>query len=146
MTDMQAAIGVAQMAKLEHFTRRRKENFRLLTAGLAGLEEFLILPQATEHADPSWFAYIMSVRDSAPFKRVQLARHLEQQKIETRSFFAGNLLRQPGYMSIAHRVVGDLTNTDDVMNNALFIGVYPGLTTDRIAYITETIRDFVGSF
>lgn len=145
MTDLQAAIGVAQMAKLAHFTERRKENFRLMSAGLAGLEEFITLPSATANADPSWFAYLMLVNENAPFTRVELTRHLEQQGIETRSFFAGNLLRQPGYMHIEHRVVGDLTNTDTIMNNAFFTGVYPGLTPAMIAWITATIRDFVKS-
>ncbi len=146
MTDMQAAVGVAQMDKLQTFTERRKENFRLITEGLSGLEDFFILPQATAHSDPSWFAYILTLRADAPFSRVELAKHLDGNLIETRGMFAGNLLRQPGYLSIEHRVVGGLENTDYIMNNTLFMGVFPGLTQAKINYVTETIRDFVKRF
>ena len=146
MTDMQAAVGVAQMDKLQTFTERRKENFRLITEGLSGLEDFFILPQATAHSDPSWFAYILTLRADAPFSRVELAKHLDGSLIETRGMFAGNLLRQPGYLSIEHRVVGGLENTDYIMNNTLFMGVFPGLTQAKINYVTETIRDFVKRF
>lgn len=143
MTDMQAAIGAAQMDKLQAFTDRRKENFRLITEGLLGLEDFFILPQATAHSDPSWFAYILTLRDKAPFSRVELAQFLDEKRIETRGLFAGNLLRQPGYMNIEHRVVGGLDNTDFIMNNTLFMGVFPGLTPAKINYVTDTIRQFV---
>ena len=146
MTDMQAAIGAAQMDKLQMFTDRRKENFRLITEGLRGLEDFFILPQATEHSDPSWFAYILTLRESAPFSRVELAQHLDENLIETRGLFAGNLLRQPGYMNIEHRVVGGLENTDYIMNNTLFMGVFPGLTQAKINYVTDKIRDFTKRF
>jgi CDP-6-deoxy-D-xylo-4-hexulose-3-dehydrase len=142
MTDMQAAIGAAQMDKLEAFTARRKENFRLITEGLQGLDDFFILPKATEHSDPSWFAYILTLRDTAPFSRVDLVKHLDEHLIETRGLFAGNLLRQPGYMNIEHRVVGELANTDFIMNNTLFMGVFPGLTQAKINYVTEKIRDY----
>jgi CDP-6-deoxy-D-xylo-4-hexulose-3-dehydrase len=142
MTDMQAAVGVAQMEKLEAFTARRKEHFQMLRDGLKDLEEFFILPRATEHADPSWFAFILTLRAGVPFSRVELARHLEATLIETRGLFAGNLLRQPGYMSIPHRVVGGLDNTDFIMNNTLFLGVYPGLTPAKIDYVTDTIIKF----
>lgn len=142
MTDMQAAVGCAQMDKLEAFTARRKENFRLLCDGLQGLEEFFVLPRATEHADPSWFAFILTLRDGAPFTRVELARHLDAALIETRGLFAGNLLRQPGYQSIEKRVVGSLDNTDYIMNNTLFMGTFPGLTPAKIAYVTDTVRAF----
>ena len=142
MTDMQAAVGVAQMDKLESFTARRKRHFQMLCDGLKDLEEFFILPRATEHADPSWFAFILTVREGAPFTRVELARHLDTALIETRGLFAGNLLRQPGYLAIPHRVVGGLDNTDFIMNNTLFLGVYPGLTPAKIDYVTDTIRKF----
>ncbi|MEI6645149.1 MAG: lipopolysaccharide biosynthesis protein RfbH [bacterium] len=143
MTDMQAAIGAAQMDKLDMFTTRRKENFGLITQGLQGLDDFFILPQATEHSDPSWFAYILTLRKDAPFNRVELAQYLDENLIETRGLFAGNLLRQPGYMNIEHRVVGGLDNTDTIMNNTLFMGVFPGLTQDKINYVTDKIRAFV---
>lgn len=146
MTDMQAAVGCAQMDKLEHFTARRKENFRLLRDGLADLEEFFILPRATGHADPSWFAFILTLREGAPFSRVELARHLDAALIETRGLFAGNLLRQPGYMGIEKRVVGGLENTDRIMNDTLFMGTFPGLTPAKIEYVTDTVRNFARRF
>jgi CDP-6-deoxy-D-xylo-4-hexulose-3-dehydrase len=143
MTDMQAAIGAAQMDKLDLFATRRQENFRLITDGLQGLDDFFILPKATEHSDPSWFAYILTLRENAPFTRVELAQYLDQNLIETRGLFAGNLLRQPGYINIEHRIVGGLASTDYIMNNALFMGVYPGLTEAKINYVTEKILAFV---
>ena len=146
MTDMQAAIGSAQMDKLEGFTERRKKNVKAITERLQGLDDFLILPQATEHSDPSWFSYIISVCEDAPFSRTDFAQHLEENHIETRGLFAGNLLRHPGFMNIEHRVVGELTHTDFIMNNTLFMGVYPGMTEAKIGYMTETIRDYVKQF
>ncbi|MFA5687659.1 MAG: lipopolysaccharide biosynthesis protein RfbH [Kiritimatiellales bacterium] len=146
MTDMQAAIGAAQMDKLKSFTARRKENFRLLTEGFWGLEDFFILPQATEHSDPSWFAYILTLQENVPFSRVELAQYLDRNLIETRGLFAGNLLRQPGYMNIEHRTVGDLKNTDYIMNSTLFMGIFPGLTEAKISYVIEKVRDFVKQF
>lgn len=146
MTDMQAAIGAAQMDKLSSFTARRKENFHLINNGLQGLEKYFILPVATEHSDPSWFAYVLTLRENVPFSRVALAQYLNENLIETRGLFAGNLLRQPGYMNIEHRVVGGLENTDYIMNNTLFIGVFPGLTETKINYVTDKIRDFVKQF
>jgi len=146
MTDMQAAIGAAQMDKLELFTARRKENFRLITEGLQGLDKFFILPRATEHSDPSWFAYILTLRENVPFSRVELAQYLDRNLIETRGLFAGNLLRQPGYMNIEHRVVGGLENTETIMNNTLFMGVYPGLTATEINYVTDKIREYTKQF
>jgi CDP-6-deoxy-D-xylo-4-hexulose-3-dehydrase len=143
MTDMQAAIGSAQMDKLETFTARRKENFQLITECLQGLEDFFILPRATEHSDPSWFSYILTLRENLPFTRVELAQYLDANLIETRGLFAGNLLRQPGYRNIDHRVVGSLENTDYIMNHTLFMGVYPGLTAEKIHYVTEQIRSYV---
>ncbi len=146
MTDMQAAIGSAQMDKLDRFTEARKQNFKLISDGLKGLEDFFVLPQATENSDPSWFAYILSLQDETPFSRVELARHLDEKHIETRGLFAGNLLRQPGFMNIEHRVVGTLENTDYIMNNTLFLGVFPGLTSAKIDYVTDTLRDYVKQF
>jgi CDP-6-deoxy-D-xylo-4-hexulose-3-dehydrase len=143
MTDMQAAIGSAQMNKLATFTARRKENFQLITECLQGLEDFFILPRATEHSDPSWFSYILTLRENLPFTRVELAQYLDANLIETRGLFAGNLLRQPGYRNIDHRVVGSLENTDYIMNHTLFMGVYPGLTAEKIHYVTEQIRSYV---
>jgi CDP-4-dehydro-6-deoxyglucose reductase, E1 len=144
-TDMQAALGVSQIAKLPQFIERRKENFAYLKAILKPLEEFLMLPVAGEHSDPSWFGFPIGVKVDAPFTREQLTRALEAQKIGTRLLFAGNLLRQPAYEGYEYRVIGELTNTDYVMNQVFWIGVYPGLSTEMLNFIAKTITEFVGS-
>jgi CDP-6-deoxy-D-xylo-4-hexulose-3-dehydrase len=135
VTDMQAAVGVAQLQKLPGFIEARRNNFRLLHEGLREMAEFFILPEATPNSDPSWFGFPIAVRPGAPFSRDQVTRHLEQHKIATRLLFGGNLVRQPAYRDIEKRVVGDLANSDFVMNNVFWIGVYPGLGRDRIDYI-----------
>jgi len=142
-TDMQAALGVSQIEKLPQFIERRKENFAYLKKVLKPLEEFLILPVATEHSDPSWFGFPIGVKPDAPFTRDQLTRALEAQKIGTRLLFAGNLLRQPAYEGYEYRVVGELTNTDFVMNQVFWIGVYPGLTKPMLDFIAKTASEFV---
>lgn len=142
-TDMQAALGASQIEKLPTFIERRKENFRYLRAALEPLDEFLILPEATPGSDPSWFGFPIGVREGAPFRRDELIRALEAQKIGTRLLFGGNLLRQPAYEGCEHRVVGDLPNTDFVMNNVFWVGVYPGLTRPMLDFIAETITTFV---
>ena len=142
-TDMQAALGVSQIAKLPHFIERRKENFNYLKAALQPLADWLILPVAGEDADPSWFGFPIGVKTDAPFTRDQLTRALEAQKIGTRLLFAGNLLRQPAYEGYEFRVVGELTNTDFVMNQVFWIGVFPGLTEPMLDFIASTAIDFV---
>ena len=142
-TDMQAALGVSQIEKLPEFIARRKENFAYLKKVLKPLEEFLILPVATEHSDPSWFGFPIGVKPDAPFTRDQLTRALEAQKIGTRLLFAGNLLRQPAYEGYEYRVAGELTNTDFVMNQVFWIGVYPGLTEPMLDFIAKTASEFV---
>ncbi|MGD0797216.1 MAG: lipopolysaccharide biosynthesis protein RfbH [Acidobacteriaceae bacterium] len=142
-TDMQGALGLSQIAKLPHFIERRKENFTYLKASLRPLEESLILPEATDHSDPSWFGFPIGVKQGAPFTRDQLTRALEAQKIGTRLLFAGNLLRQPAYQGWEHRVVGELTNTDFVMNQVFWIGVFPGLTKEMLDFVVKTATDFV---
>lgn len=142
-TDMQAALGVSQIAKLPHFIARRKENFEYLKAALKPLEQYLMLPVAGEHADPSWFGFPIGVKPEAPFTRDQLTRALDTHKIGTRLVFAGNLLRQPAYEGYEHRVIGDLPNTDFVMSRVFWIGVYPGLTKPMLDYIVKTISEFV---
>jgi CDP-6-deoxy-D-xylo-4-hexulose-3-dehydrase len=144
-TDMQAALGLSQIEKLPDFIARRKENFRYLHAALKPLEEFLMLPQATEHSDPSWFGFPIGVKTDAPFTRDQITHALETQKIGTRLLFAGNLLRQPAYEGWEHRVVGELPNTDFVMNQVFWIGVFPGLTKEMLHFIVQTATDFVGT-
>ena len=144
-TDMQAALGVSQIAKLPHFVERRKENFRRLYAALKPLEAFLLLPEATPGSDPSWFGFPLAVRKDAPLTREQLIRALESNRIGTRLLFGGNLLRQPAYEHCEFRCVGDLPNTDFVMNNVFWIGVYPGLTAEMLDFIAATISAFVST-
>ncbi len=143
-TDMQAALGVSQIAKLPEFIARRKENFAYLKAALKPLAEHLVLPEATPDSDPSWFGFPIGVKKDAPFTRDQLTRALEANKIGTRLLFAGNLLRQPAYEGLEYRVVGEMTNTDHVMNNVFWIGVYPGLTREMLDFIVKTATEFVG--
>ncbi len=143
-TDMQAALGASQIEKLPEFVARRKENFRYLYSALKPLEEFLLLPEATPGSDPAWFGFPIAVREAAPFTREELIRVLDSNKIGTRLLFGGNLLRQPAYEGCEHRVVGDLRNTDFVMNNVFWLGVYPGLTKPMLDFVSETISTFTG--
>jgi len=144
-TDMQAALGVSQIDKLPHFIARRKENFAYLKQALKPLEDVIVLPEATPDSDPSWFGFPIGVKDNAPFKRDQLTKALETNKIGTRLLFAGNLLRQPAYEGWEYRVVGEMANTDYVMNNVFWIGVFPGLTKEMLDYIAKTAIDFVAN-
>jgi len=142
-TDMQAALGVSQIAKLPEFIERRKANFAYLKEAFRPLEQYLVLPEATPNSDPSWFGFPIGVKEDAPFKRDQLTKALEAQKIGTRLLFAGNLLRQPAYEGWEYRVVGEMTNTDYVMNNVFWIGVFPGLTKEMLDFIAKTAIEFV---
>ncbi|HEY4358989.1 MAG TPA: lipopolysaccharide biosynthesis protein RfbH [Acidobacteriaceae bacterium] len=142
-TDMQAALGASQIEKLPEFIACRRKNFRYLRGKLEAVSDVLMLPEATPGSDPSWFGFPISVREDAPFKRDELTRALEARKIATRLIFAGNLLRQPAYEGLAHRVVGELKNTDFVMNNSFWIGVFPGLTEPMLDYVVQTILEFV---
>jgi len=144
-TDMQAALGVAQIAKLPEFIERRRANFAYLKKALKPMEEFLQLPVAGENADPSWFGFPIGVKAGAPFTRDQLTKALEAKKIGTRLVFAGNLTRQPAYEGWEYRVVGEMPNTDYVMNNVFWIGVFPGLTEEMLDYMVETVTEFVGT-
>jgi CDP-6-deoxy-D-xylo-4-hexulose-3-dehydrase len=140
--DVQAAIGREQLKKLDDFVAARRANHARLSASLAPYEEYLTLPQATPHSDPSWFGLLLTVRDKAPFTRAELVAHLEQCGIQTRQLFGGNLLRQPAFAQVAHRVVGGLENTDKIMRDAFFIGVYPGLTSEMLDYVEQTFAEF----
>ncbi len=142
-TDMQAAVGVSQLKKLPEFIAARRRNFAYLHNGLQDLQEHLILPQATPNSDPSWFGFPIAVREDAPFTRDQVVRHLESKKIGTRLLFAGNLLKQPAYAHIAHRKIGGLPNTDFVMNNVFWVGVYPGLTDAHKDYMLSVLQEYV---
>jgi CDP-6-deoxy-D-xylo-4-hexulose-3-dehydrase len=141
-TDLQAALGLVQLGKLPEFVLARKRNFQVLYQGLKRFEAHLILPTWDERADISWFAFPITVRDEAQFVRNDLIRWLEDHRIETRFFLAGNIVRQPGYAHIQHRTVGDLSNTDLVMRGGFFVGVYPGLDEPRLCYMLEQFEAF----
>ncbi len=143
-TDLQAALGVSQLDKIDGFVAARKANFRYLTAKLTGVEG-LILPVATPKSDPSWFGFPITLDPSHPVNREELMRFLESRKIGTRLIFAGNLTKQPAYRNVDFRVVGDLKNTDIVMNRAFWVGTFPGLTEPMLDYIAESIKEFVES-
>lgn len=140
VTDMQAAVGLAQLDKLPHFLARRRANFRRLHEGLARWSDRLVLPRWLPEADPAWFGFPLTVREGV--SRLELVRFLEERRIETRLVFCGNVLRQPGFRGIEHRVVGDLRNSDTVMNDTFFVGVYPGLTDPMIDYVLESFEAF----
>lgn len=142
-TDMQAAIGVAQMKKLPAFIEARKRNFQYLSQSLADFAEHLILPQPTPNSDPSWFGFPISVRESAPFTKRDLVAHLAQNGVDTRMLFAGNLARQPAYRDVQTRAVGDLKQTDRVMHGTFWIGVYPGLDFASLDVVVGRIKRFI---
>jgi CDP-6-deoxy-D-xylo-4-hexulose-3-dehydrase len=142
ITDMQAAVGVAQLGHLDQFIAARRHNFARLKEGLRALEEFFVLPEPTPGSDPSWFGFLLTVRESAPFARDDLVRHLNEMKIGTRLLFGGNLIRQPYMQERRYRVHGTLTNSDRVMHRTFWIGVYPGLSDAHVNYMCETIRSY----
>lgn len=144
VTDMQAAIGVAQLKKLPAFIEIRKENFKKMYKGLQKYEEYLILPKATQNSDPSWFGFPFNVRENNKFTRKDLAEYLEENKILTRQLFAGNMTKQPAYMDkeVNFRVASTLENTDYIMRNTIFIGVYPGIDEVRLNYIISVFDNF----
>ncbi|MDD5456356.1 MAG: lipopolysaccharide biosynthesis protein RfbH [Candidatus Margulisbacteria bacterium] len=146
-TDMQAAIGCAQLDKLSIFIKRRQHNFQRLFKGLSDLQEYLLLPTATENSDPSWFGFLITITDKCKFKRNDLVKFLEDNKIQTRNLFAGNLLRHPCFDSLKkgedYKIVTNLKNTDKIMNDSFWIGVYPGLDNSKVDYMIQKIRSFV---
>lgn len=149
VTEMQAAIGCAQLDKLPDMIAARKRNWALLREGLAGLEEFFILPEATAQSDPSWFGFLLVVRPGAPFTRAEVVAHLEGRGIQTRMLFAGNLVRQPCFDELrgtqsGYRVAGDLENTDRIMRDAFWLGVYPGLTPEMLGFVCDEMHRFAG--
>ncbi len=144
ITDMQAACALAQMDRLPGFIEARKRNFAFLKERLQSCEEFLILPEATSGSEPSWFGFPITLRESAGIGRVELLKYLDQYKIGTRLLFAGNLTRQPYFEGRTYRISGELTNTDNIMNNTFWIGVYPGLTEAMLDFVCEKIETFFG--
>jgi CDP-6-deoxy-D-xylo-4-hexulose-3-dehydrase len=143
LTDMQAAVGVAQMKKLDLFIERRRHNWDRLHEGLSEHGEFLRLPVATPGSRPSWFGFAVTVRDGAPFSREDLTAYLERRRIGTRLLFGGNLLRQPAYMGVEHRVVGPLDGTEETMRGTFWVGVYPALDDARIDYVIDSFGAFM---
>ena len=144
LTDMQAAVGVAQLEKLDGFIADRKRNFERLYEGLKDLEEVMILPQATANSEPSWFGFPIAIRPEAAVTRNEVVRALEDRGIATRLLFGGNLMRQPAYRDVEHRVVGEMTNSDFVMENVFWIGVYPGLGDQQIDFMLEVLHEIAG--
>jgi CDP-6-deoxy-D-xylo-4-hexulose-3-dehydrase len=144
-TDMQAALGASQLTKLPAFIARRKENFAYLRQKLQPLEDLLVLPHATSSADPSWFGFPIGIRQDAPISRLELTGALEAKKIGTRLLFGGNLARQPAYQGSQYRVIGTLPNTDYVLNQVFWIGVYPGLTQEMLDFVAETVLEFAAT-
>ncbi len=144
ITDMQAACGLAQLDRLDDFVKARKHNFAYLKARLKNCEELLVLPEATENSDPSWFGFPMTLRPEANLSRVDMLTYLDQSKIGTRLLFAGNLTRQPYMLGRNYRVSGDLENTDRVMNDTFWIGVFPGLTEEMLDFAANRIETFLG--
>ncbi len=145
LTDMQAAVGVSQLKKLDGFIQKRRENFEYLNTKMKEFEDVLILPEPTPGSNPSWFGYPISVREDAGFSRNELVQAFEQNNIATRLLFGGNLLRQPAYRNIEHRVVGTIENADKVMNHTLWIGLYPGLSEEQFDFMAEVVRDLINS-
>ena len=143
LTDMQAAVGLAQLQKLPAFIRRRRENYDTLRSLLEPLDEFLILPEETPASTPSWFGFPITVRGSSPVSRNDLVQYLESKKIGTRLLFGGNLLRQPAYLDVEHRRVGEMAVADQIMHSTFWVGVFPGLTAEMLAFVARSIREAI---
>ena len=146
MTDIQAAIGAAQIDKLPEFCRRRKENFREWVRIFSKYPDYFIIPHATDGSDPSWFAFIVTLKEKIPFTRDEITQHLNTNLIETRNLFAGNITRQPGFTNKQWRIAEHLNNTDYIMNNTFFLGTYPGLTKEMFNYTEEVLDSFITDF
>lgn len=147
-TDLQASVGCAQLDKLDKFTQARKNNWKYLRAELEEVSKYIILPELDKKVNPSWFGFLMTVRENAPFTRNEMVQFLENNNIQTRLLFAGNFLRQPCFNTLreekeGYRVVGSLDNTDRIMNNSFWIGVYPGMTKEKMDYMVSKIKEFI---
>jgi len=145
MTDMQAAIGSAQMDKLPEFCERRKQNFKKHYSTFAKYPQYFILPEATKNSDPAWFSFIVTIKNDAPFTRDQITKFFNENLIETRNLFAGNITKQPGFVNKNFRIADNLENTDLIMNNTFFLGTYPGLTDDMFTFIDEVLTRFINN-
>jgi len=146
MTDIQAAIGAAQMDKLPEFCERRKTNYHEWKRIFARFSDFFILPEATEGADPAWFAFIVTIKKDAPFTRDEITRFLNEKLIETRNLFAGNMTKQPAFVNKNWRIADHLENTDFIMNNTFFLGTYPGLTKEMFNYSENMLSEFMKNY
>ncbi len=146
MTDIQAAIGVAQMDKLNKFCENRKENFNRYFEIFSKYKEFFILPQATPNSDPAWFCFIITIKEYAPFKREELTRYLNENLIETRNLFAGNIVRQPAFSNKNFRIAEHLNNSDYIMNNSFFLGTYPSNTKEKLDFIEEIVDKYMEKY
>ena len=145
VTDMQAAVGLSQLTKADYFVARRKENHAILSEMFKEFEEHFILPIATENSEPSWFGFMLTVREGSPIDRNKFVEYLEQNKIGTRLFFGGNLLKQPAYYNLNYRKIDDLKNTELLMNNSFWLGVWPGLNQVHYDYIIDTVRKYIST-
>ncbi len=147
VTDMQAAIGLAQLEKIDGFAKKRKENYNVLYAGLKNFGKYFILPKATQLSDPSWFGFLLTIKDAVAFSRNEIVECLENNNIQTRNLFAGNLVMQPCMQNLKedvdYRVIGELKNSDKIMRDSFWVGVYPGMRKDSINYIIKTIKSFI---
>lgn len=143
MTDLQAAVGIAQLDKLPGFITARRRNWQRLAEGLHPLEEYLVMQRATPNSEPSWFGFAITVAPAAPFTRAELIAYLDARRIATRLLFGGNLLRQPAFGGVTHRVAGELLATDTVMERTLWLGVFPGLTSEMLDFVVDSVYDFV---
>jgi CDP-6-deoxy-D-xylo-4-hexulose-3-dehydrase len=143
-TDLQAALGLSQLAKLDMFSAARRRNWRRMREGLDGVP-WLILPEATPDSDPSWFGFVLTVDPDAPFGQAGLVDFLEARKIGTRRLFSGNLTRHPAYIGREHRISGELANSDIVTDHTFWVGVYPGLTDEMIDYVVASVTEFVAA-
>lgn len=145
MTDIQAAIGIEQLKKLDKFCKSRRCNFKLWKKGFEQYKNYFILPEETEGSDPAWFAFPITVREDVGFTRTELTNYLSENMIETRNLFGGNLLRQPAYQNITYRTISKLENTDRIMKDTFFLGTYPGIGSEQIEYTMAIIEKFVRS-
>jgi len=146
VTDMQAAVGVEQLKKLPSFIEARRRNWSLLYQGLKKYEDYFILPKATDNSVPSWFGFLLTIKDKAPFSRNEIVNHLEGNKIATRLLFGGNLTCQPAYKNVSHRLGDKLDNTNIVMNRSFWLGIYPSLNNEMLRYIIDTFAGFLGKY
>jgi CDP-6-deoxy-D-xylo-4-hexulose-3-dehydrase len=143
ITDMQAAIGVEQLKKLPSFIKARKKNFKILYEGLEKYKKYFILPEVKPEADPSWFGFPITVRKDAGFTRRDIVMYLEDNKIATRMLLAGNIIRHPSFENAKYRVFGNLSNTDRIMNDTFWIGVYPGMSEEHLKYVLKIFFTFM---